>query len=49
LARERQPWVDARGRHARTYVFADGHAEIRVAPDGDFEALEARIQQPTGE
>jgi hypothetical protein len=40
LARERTPWVNARGRFARTYVFADGHSEIRASPDGDFDAWE---------
>lgn len=40
LARERQPWVDVRGRLARTYVFADGHSEIRSSPDGDFTVWE---------
>jgi RNA polymerase sigma factor (sigma-70 family) len=49
LARERQPWVDVRGRPARTYAFLDGHAEIHAAPDGDFETWEARKQQQAGE
>ena len=49
IARERQTWVDARGRLARTYAFADGHSEIRAAPDGDFEALEVRMRQSAGE
>lgn len=40
LVRERQPWVDLRGRLARTYVFADDHSEIRSSPDGDFTAWE---------
>jgi hypothetical protein len=49
LARERQPWTTFRGRVSRTYAFADGHSEIRVAPDGDFEALEARMRQAAGQ
>ncbi len=43
LIRERQPWQDAFGRWARTYVFADGHSEIRVAQT--LEELEARERE----
>lgn len=31
VAREREPWVSVRGKLCRTYVFADGHSEIRAS------------------
>ncbi len=44
LACEREPWVDSQGRLTRAYVFADGHSELRVAPDGNFERIEQEIR-----
>ena len=41
ILREKQPFnVDASGAASRTYLFADGHAEIHVAPDGNFQPWE---------
>jgi RNA polymerase sigma factor (sigma-70 family) len=35
VAREIEPWLNVRGRLCRTYVFADGHAEIRASASLD--------------
>lgn len=37
---EQQPWSTVDGRWAKTYGFADGHAEIHVQNDSDFSAFE---------
>lgn len=41
ILREKEPFPAlSRPGLARTYVFADGHSEIHMAPDGDFTAWE---------
>jgi hypothetical protein len=41
ILREKEPFQALRRPGlARTYVFADGHSEIHLAPDGDFTAWE---------
>lgn len=54
LLREKEPFTTPTGnpnwrdRPARTYAFADGHSEIHMAPDGNFEDWERdRIVKPT--
>ena len=44
VVREKQAWIDPKGQWARVYGFADGHSEIRVEPNGHFEAWEAEHQ-----
>jgi hypothetical protein len=39
ILREILPWL-ANGRFAKAYGFADGHAEVRVMENGNFEAWE---------
>jgi hypothetical protein len=40
VVREPQAWQEPNGKWARTYGFADGHSELHVTPDGNFEAWE---------
>jgi prepilin-type processing-associated H-X9-DG protein len=41
LMREKEAFpVSGREGLSRTYLFADGHSEIHLAPDGDFTAWE---------
>jgi len=40
VLREPQPWQESNGKWARTYGFADGHSEVHVTPDGNFDAWE---------
>lgn len=49
LIREREPFPSlSRPGLARTYLFADGHSEVHLAPDGDFTAWEQeRLAHPT--
>ncbi len=44
VLRERESWQTHEGRWARTYGFADGHTEVKVTPDGDFNRWEAERQ-----
>jgi RNA polymerase sigma factor (sigma-70 family) len=37
ILREKQPFnVEQSGEASRAYLFADGHSEVHIAPDGDF-------------
>ncbi len=48
ILREKQPWSNAlRPGTARTYLFADGHSEIKASPDGNFDAWEKERLQPS--
>jgi RNA polymerase sigma factor (sigma-70 family) len=48
LMREPQSWQTADGQWARSYVFADGHAEVRVLPTDNFDDYEQQhTVQPT--
>jgi prepilin-type processing-associated H-X9-DG protein len=40
VLREKEPWVTPHGQWARTYAFADGHSEVRIEPNGDFDEWE---------
>jgi prepilin-type processing-associated H-X9-DG protein len=40
IIREKQGWRKGGGKWLKAYAFADGHAEIHAAPDGNFEAWE---------
>jgi RNA polymerase sigma factor (sigma-70 family) len=40
VVREKQPFQTLEGKWARTYGFADGHSEVHVVPDGNFDAFE---------
>ncbi|MCX6924587.1 MAG: hypothetical protein NT154_15435 [Verrucomicrobia bacterium] len=40
VVRERQPWQRADGGWYKTYGFADGHSELHLSPDGNFEEWE---------
>jgi prepilin-type processing-associated H-X9-DG protein len=40
VIREQNPWPGLDGKPARTYGFADGHVEVHVAPDGNFDVWE---------
>jgi len=40
FVREQQAWQRPDGRWAKTYGFADGHAEVHTEPDGNFESWE---------
>jgi prepilin-type processing-associated H-X9-DG protein len=42
VLREKEAWQSVYGQWAKTYAFADGHSEIHVEADGDFNAFEAR-------
>jgi RNA polymerase sigma factor (sigma-70 family) len=50
VLREKEPFdIQASGAARRTYLFADGHSEVHLAPDGNFEPWEqarrARLQK----
>ena len=48
LLREKDPWPNSlQSGRARTYLFADGHSEIKASPDGHFEAWEREHSVPT--
>jgi RNA polymerase sigma factor (sigma-70 family) len=49
VIREKQPWDGWAGGQARGYAFADGHSEIHVAQDGNFEPWEAQHTAPPPE
>jgi hypothetical protein len=40
VLRERQAQQGSNGKWSKTYGFADGHAELHVEPDGNFDAWE---------
>lgn len=40
LIKESQAWPVDNGKWGKTYAFADGHAEIHVTPNGNFDAFE---------
>jgi RNA polymerase sigma factor (sigma-70 family) len=42
VVREKEPWRTEDGSWMRTYAFADGHAEIHKATDGNFAPWEAQ-------
>ncbi|MCI0541413.1 MAG: sigma-70 family RNA polymerase sigma factor [Verrucomicrobiales bacterium] len=46
MLREQQAWQTPDGKWAKTYAFADGHTEIRVEPDGNFDAWERQHTAP---
>ncbi len=46
VLRERQTWRTPEGRWARTYAFADGHREVHVQSDQDFDPWEKRHMNP---
>ena len=49
VIREKQAW-QRDGKWSRTYAFADGHCEIHVSPDGNFDDWESQhIANPTGQ
>lgn len=50
IFKEKEPFfADESGGKSRTYVFADGHSEIKRAPDGNFERWEQeRTAGPEG-
>ena len=49
VIREKQAW-QSDGKWSRTYAFADGHCEIHVSPDGNFEEWESRhLAMPSGQ
>lgn len=47
VLRENQSSPNGTGGWYRTYGFADGHAEIHLAPDGNFQPWEAQHGVPT--
>jgi RNA polymerase sigma factor (sigma-70 family) len=49
--REVQPWQNADGKWLKAYGFADGHAEIKMEPEGGFAAWEQEhiIPPPAGQ
>jgi hypothetical protein len=48
LIRERQPRTAPDGQLTKAYAFADGHAEIHTATNGDFDAWEKAHQALPG-
>jgi prepilin-type processing-associated H-X9-DG protein len=42
VVREKQAFQTPNGAWARTYGFADGHAEVHVSADGNFEVYERK-------
>jgi prepilin-type processing-associated H-X9-DG protein len=42
VVREKDAWQAADGGWLRAYAFADGHAEIHKAADGNFQPWEAQ-------
>ena len=40
VLREKEAWMGLNGKWAKGYAFADGHAEVHVAQDGNFEPWE---------
>lgn len=42
IIQEAQPWQTLEGKWAKTYAFADGHAEVHVEANGDFSAFEQK-------
>ena len=51
LISERQAWPTYNGQWAKTYGFADGHAEVHVEPNDDFDAFERQhmVSPPVNE
>jgi RNA polymerase sigma factor (sigma-70 family) len=47
---EKQAWQTLGGKWAKAYGFADGHAVLRVTPDGNFDEWESQhlLPPPTG-
>jgi RNA polymerase sigma factor (sigma-70 family) len=47
VLREKQPWPNGQGKLGKIYGYADGHVEVRVPPDGNFDDYENQhIIQP---
>jgi hypothetical protein len=46
VIRQKEAWRSADGAWERAYGFADGHAEIHRAPDGNFSAWEEKLTYP---
>jgi hypothetical protein len=46
LIRERSAWRTADGKWAKVYGYADGHAELRTTPDGNFTQWEPPQSAP---
>ncbi len=46
ILREQVPFQTTDGKWSRTYVFADGHAEVQISADGNFDGYEKQHLVP---
>jgi len=51
ILKEKQAWQTLEGKWAKVYAFADGHSELHVTPDGNFDDWENQrlIPPPAGQ
>ncbi len=48
VLREKTPWVNSAGKWSKVYGFGDGHVELHVSPDGNFDEYERAHVAPNG-